>query len=124
MRRVVSRSPHKWSSSMDFSYIKLEEEQKELFIEIVETVKKIPRDERMKMFATKTGNGVWLTIPSRKSGVYNFQGIIDGDLDILVNKDLLNRSYTSRGNDEFYIPPEGFEYYEWLMKEQGKPIER
>ncbi len=109
---------------MDFSHIILEEEQKELFIEIVETVKKIPRDERMKMSMIKTFDGVWLTIPSKDSGVYEINDIIDGDLDVLVNRGLLDLSYTSKGNEQYYIPPEGFKYYEWLMIRQGKPIER
>lgn len=110
---------------MNFGQIILEPEQEDLFIQIVETVRSIPRDDRMKMFNVKTAaGGGWLHIPSRKSGIHEIKGIVDGDLDELSSKGLLRKSYGRKCGENFVISPEGFHYYEWLMKEMGKPVER
>lgn len=110
---------------MNFEHIILEPEQKELFIRIVEKVKSLPRDDRMKMINIKTAaGGGWLTIPSRNSGIHEIKGFVDGDLDELSSKGLLRKSYGRKGGENFVVSPEGYQYYDWLMKQQGKPVER
>lgn len=109
---------------MSFSQFILEPEQKNLFIRIVEEVKKIPRYERMVMVYSQHTTGGDLTILSKNSGYYEIEEIIDGDLDELSRNGLLRVNYSKRGSKKYLVSPEGFQYYEWLMKEMGKPVER
>lgn len=110
---------------MDFSHILLEDEQKELFIRIAEAVKKIPREERCPMMCTNYGTSDGLVIFSIKSGIIeDMQDIVSGDLDTLAKQSILSFTYSPKRSKNYIITPEGFEYYEWLMSEQGKPIER
>ena len=110
---------------MNFEHIILEAEQENLFIRIVEKVRSIPRNDRMKMINIKTaaGSGL-LTIPSQKSGIHEIKGFVDGDLDELSSKGFLRKSYSKKGGEKFVVSPEGFQFYDWLMKQQGKPVER
>lgn len=109
---------------MNFDHIRLEKEQKDAFTRIVETVKKIPRKERMKMVAIKFAFGPGkLIIPSSNSGFFELDDIVPGDLEELAGKGLLSISYRGK-NENYLVSPEGFQYYEWLMKEMGKPVER
>jgi hypothetical protein len=114
-----------WGFRMNFSQIILEPEQKELFIQIVETVKMIPRNQRMEMIVIPSmSKNITLIIPTKSHKQYRINHIIDGDLNFLANKGLLNVSYSRGGEEHYLVSPEGLLYYEWLMKEMGKPVER
>lgn len=109
---------------MNFDDITLEPEQKELFITICETVKKIPRDERMDMLYAKYTVGGCLIIPSMNSGITEFEDVQSADMDEFSAKGLMRIRYSIKGTPNYNISPEGFLYYEWLMKQQGAPVER
>lgn len=109
---------------MDFNKIVLEEEQKEFFIQIVETIKSIPRSKRTAMLLSNTYDGKKLIIATKDHERHDIKNIVDGDLDILTRNNLLDVSFTPQGSSKYVITPIGFEYYDWLMKEMGKPIER
>lgn len=108
----------------DFSHVRLEEEQKQLFKEIVERVKSIPRENRMKINLSKSLNGSSLMIRGWDGENYDMNNVFDGDLEELAKKGFLDQSFGSKGSPQFYVTPEGFDYYEWLMKQQGETIER
>ena len=105
---------------MDFEHIILEEEQKELFIEIVEGFKSAPRENRSPMIEANTKDGTCLVMP----GSANLKGFAWEDPDTLANAGLLQLSFNSRGGKIYTVSPIGFKYYEWFMKQQGKPVER
>lgn len=94
-----------------------------MFVQIVEAAKKVPREERL-IINSKTTIGDWLSIGGYGKDRTELEGIADGDLGELTNKRLLRITYSKGSTENFAITPEGFEYYEWLMKEMGKPVER
>jgi len=105
---------------MNFEHIILEEEQKELFIRIVEMVKKIPRENRGSMIEANTKDGTCLIIPDNS----NIIGFARGDLDILTDAGLMSSEPTRSGGKRFTLKPISYKYYEWLMKQLGEPVER
>jgi len=109
---------------MNFSNIILEKEQKDLFIQIVETIKAIPREKRTKMHLISGMSKKKLMIATTDHKRHDIENIVDGDLDILTKNNLLDISYTPKGDSKYVVTPVGFKYYDWLMKEMGKPIER
>ena len=104
---------------MNFSHIILEPEQKDLFIRMVENVRSVPRENRSPMIEASSKDGTCLVMPKGQ-----IKGYAQGDPDALVSVGLLNIDYGSRGGKRYTISPVGFQYYEWLMKEMGKPVER
>lgn len=109
---------------MNYDHIILEPEQKELFIRICEVVKTIPRDDRMDLIYAKYAVGGCLVIPSMKSGFTEFEDVHAADMDEFASKGLMRIRYSKNGTPNYNITPEGFLYYEWLMKQQGEPVER
>ncbi|MCC5943004.1 MAG: hypothetical protein JJU37_15780 [Balneolaceae bacterium] len=109
---------------MNFEHIILEEEQKELFIQIVENWKRIPREDRIVMVYSQDSIGGDLTVLSKSSGLNVINNIIIGDLDELSSNGLLREKYTKKGGENYLVSPKGFQYYEWLMNREGKPVER
>ena len=109
---------------MNFEHIILEEEQKDLFIRILETMKQIPRENRGSMIEANTKDGTCLIMPTKKPGQADIEGFARGDLDILAEEGLLRLEFTSKGNKRFTLKPISYKYFEWLMKQQGKPVER
>jgi len=108
---------------MNFSQIILEPEQKQLFIQIVEAAKKVPRVERIIINTKLASNENWLTVGSIKES-RDIDGVADGDLEELKRKRFLTLTYTKGDTDNYAVTPEGLQYYDWLMKPQGKPVER
>jgi len=105
---------------MNFDHIILEEEQKDLFIKIVESIKKIPRENRGPMIEAISKDVNCLVMP----GESNISGFASGDPETLSNAGLLNLGFGSRESKNYTVTPYGFQYYDWLMKQQGKPVER
>jgi hypothetical protein len=105
---------------MDFNHIILEDEQKGLFIKMVETMREIPRENRSPMIEANSSNGNCLIV----SGGPNITGFAYEDPDTLTSVGLLQLGFGSRGSKNYSVTPFGYKYYEWLMKQQGKPIER
>lgn len=100
-------------------HIILEPEQIELLCKFVEAERQVPKGSR----------GKFLTI-NRISGavfIYNshFATNVSGsltDAEILAGKGLLGLSYGSKGTPQFYVMPEGIQYYREL-KQEVQPLE-
>lgn len=112
---------------MNFSQIILEKEQQDLFIQIVDEIKEVPRGDR-RIINTKRPSGDWLTVGTEKQKI-RIDNIVDGDLHELVRKELLKLVPSGRGTEAFSLTPEGLNYYDWLTQnkkevaEQNKPKE-
>ena len=104
---------------MNFDHIILEPEQKDLFIRMVENVRSVTRENRSPMIEANSNDGTCLIMPKG-----NISGYAYGDPDALASVGLLNMDYGSTGSKRYVISPIGYQYYEWLMKEMGKPVER
>ena len=105
---------------MEFENIILEEEQKNLFIRILETIKSIPREDRGPIIEANSNSGTCLNMPGRSK----IRGFAWGDPDTLASEGLLQIGFGSRGGKNFTITPQGYQYYDLLMKQQGKPVDR
>jgi len=108
---------------MNFEDIILEEEQRELFLQIAEIIKSIPRENRSPMIEANSKDGTCLIMPknNKKS---NIKGFASGDLEILADAGLLRVGFGSKGSKTFTITPTGFKYYEWLLEKQEKLLKR
>ena len=104
---------------MNFENIILEPEQQDLFIRMVENVKSVPRENRSQMIEANSNDGTCLIMPKGEITGYAY-----GDPDALATAGLLQMDYSSSGGKRYTISPVGYQYYDWLMKQQGKPVER
>lgn len=107
---------------MNFKNIILEPEQEDLFIGIVEARRSCPRDQWDILFMIKGFHE--LIITSKDCEDRRIGNIIPGDIDELISKGFLRVINETAGEQHFSIPAEGYQYYDWLMKQQGKPVER
>jgi hypothetical protein len=102
--------------------ILLEPEQKGLLIALVETARSVPKDKRQKFRFDEDSAG--------KSCIMHWGlrawtlDCYKGDVEVLINRGLLNASYNIDGLAAFDINPEGFEYYRLLKTELAEPISR
>ncbi|MCC5934806.1 MAG: hypothetical protein JJU35_11185 [Balneolales bacterium] len=110
--------------SFSFDQIALEPEQKELFIQMAEAAKSVPRENRSPFILANSKDGTCIIAPAPAGRNSNIRGFANGDPEVLASNGLLNPGFGSRGGKNYIITPEGFLYYEWLMKQQGKPVER
>jgi hypothetical protein len=104
-----------------FERIFLEPEQKDLLIQIVEASRNVSRSERMKFLVIESEEGDILIHPGLPGGKTS---IYAGDVEILANTGLINRSYGSKGSPRFDVHPIGFKFYSHLKESSGEPIER
>lgn len=104
---------------MNFENIILEPEQQDLFIQMVENVRSVPRKNRSRMIEANSLDGTCLIMPKGE-----IKGYAHGDPEALASESLLHMDYGSRGSNRYTISPVGYQYYDWLMKKQGKPVER
>lgn len=105
---------------IDFSHILLEPEQQNLFRELVQTARSIPRDKRAKFFLIETMDGTWLQHPTAGKDI----DVFEGDLEALTDARLLRVTYGSDGISMFDITPLGFKYYEFLVQKTSEPFQR
>lgn len=105
---------------MNFDQVILEKEQKQLFVQILEGIKDVRREEHV-IINSKTSTGDWVTAGSYKNHT-EIDNIADGDLHELVRKGLLKRTSMSSDSENYSITPEGFNYYEWLIQNDNKTI--
>jgi hypothetical protein len=104
---------------MNFEHVILEPEQQDLFIRMVENVRSLPRENRSPMIEANSNDGTCLIMPKGEITGYAY-----GDPDALAATGLLHMDYGSSGSKRYIISPIGYKYYDWLMKQQGKPVER
>ena len=103
-----------------FQNILLESEQKELLTLLVETSRKMPRDERRKFIVAQSNSGDTLLVPGHPS--QNFKVYI-GDIETLAREGLVDITYGSRGSPNVNVLPLGYAYYEHMKRQAGQPLE-
>jgi hypothetical protein len=103
-----------------FQNILLESEQKELLTILVETLRKVPRDQRAKFIVAQSAGGDVLLYPGHPS--YNSK-IFMGDMEILAHEGLVDITYGSGGSPNVNVLPHGYAYYEHMKRETGQPLE-
>lgn len=91
-------------------FIRLEPEQKELFVRLVEAYRSVPRPERRAFMLIRTMSGTTLLHPALPQ---NF-AVLDSDLDTLQENGLLRVNFGSRGTPRYDVTPHGLEYYTYL----------
>ncbi len=106
---------------MKFDHIKLEPEQKELFIRIVEIMKQVPREDRGWMIEANSKDGTCLVMPRINSKQKNITGFAYGDLDIIAEAGLMKGEVTRSGGNRYVLRPVAYEYYDWLKKQDIVP---
>jgi hypothetical protein len=108
---------------MQFDSVILEPEQKRLLEELVEAARKVPRNQREKFMLISTYDSpqprlLHPGIPDDHPGAY------EGDLDALVNEQLLTQTRASDNTPLYDVAPRGFRYYEHLQLDKGVSVAR
>ena len=102
-----------------FEHIVLEDEQRELLSQIVETERSLPRERRGRFILVQLHSEPFDTFIH--TGGPQLEGHFE-DVEILAAAGLLAIGYNSQGTPTFYVTPTGFQYYEH-MKRTGAPDE-
>jgi hypothetical protein len=104
-------------------HIDLEPEQEQLFRDIVEAERCIPRAERRHFVILNTVGpaGVQFVHPGWRD---SDRRIFEGDIDALARVDLIVVSYPSPRLRVFCVTPEGFAYCGEIMRRCGEPVQR
>lgn len=97
-------------------------EQEALLVTLVEVARNVPTEQRQP-FLHIVVNGPDLLFhdgfPNAKQAE-----VITQDLDILARALLLDMSYNSSGNREYWITPKGYRYYAHLKTRDAAPVEQ
>src|SRR5258708_4445185 len=106
-----------------FDSVILEPEQKQLLEELVEAARKVPRNQREKFMLMSTFDSpqpqlLHPGIPCDRPVAY------EGDLDSLVNEQMLTQTRATDGTSLYDISPRGYKYYEHLQLDKGVAIAR
>lgn len=105
-----------------FDDIDLMLEQEEILITLVEAARNVPREQR-ENFLHIESNGPDLLfhdgLPVAKQ-----MPVVTQDLDILARAGLLDLSYNSSGNREYWVLPRGYRYYEHLKTRDAEPVQQ
>lgn len=103
-------------------HINLEHEQEQLFRDLVEAERRIPRAERSHFLILNTVGpaGVQLAHPGWRD---SDRRIFEGDIDTLARVGLIVIAYPAIGLKGFYVTPEGFAYYGEIMRRRGEPVQ-
>jgi len=109
---------------MQFNHIILEKEQQDLFRQITEIVKSVPRNERMSIHLIQTAIDYNILIPSKKFSCSEIEEVSSGDIQSLINYGLLDYDKSCTSRSLLYITPIGFKYYEFLVSQIGDIVER
>jgi hypothetical protein len=105
---------------MVFDDLDLMGEQEDLLVSLVEAARNVPSDDRQNFLHIST-NGPDLLFHDGFAGARQRQ-VVTQDLDILASAGLLDMSYNSAGNREYWILPRGYRYYEFLKTRAGDPV--
>jgi hypothetical protein len=95
----------------------LEPEQKDLLSQLVEATRSVPRTERRPFMYIRFSGGE--AVQGNRINI----PVLGQDLDVLMNNGLIAlENYHTKGTGyNFYVPPDGFAYYEDLKRESGEP---
>lgn len=107
---------------MNFDQILLEPEQKELFIQIVEIMKQVPREDRGWMIEANSKDGTCLIMPRINSKQNNITGFAYGDLDMIAEAGLMKGEVTDSGGNRYVLKPMAYKYYDWLNINEGSDV--
>ncbi len=102
--------------------ILLEPQQDQLFRDLVEAERRVPRERREPFYVLRVNipTGVLLMHAGWQDPN---RAVFEGDIDTLAQRGLI--AIMQRGNTpSFYVTPEGFNYYTELMAAMGEPMER
>ena len=103
--------------------IRLEEEQRELLLKLIEVARKIPREKRQPFWAIQfTGcNQARAFYPGFADGIEAYMG----DIDLLADAGLIRLSPQSEPYRRIFdVTPNGFEYYRQIIEQTTDPISR
>jgi hypothetical protein len=105
------------------SRVNLEPEQEQLFRDLVEAERRVPRSERIHFIILNTAGppGVQLSHPG---WIDLSRRVFEGDIDTLDRVGLIAFSYPAPSVKGFYVTPRGFIYYGELMRRRGEPVQR
>jgi hypothetical protein len=107
------------STDSQFDFILLEDDQNDLFLQLVEIARSVPRERREKFYLIKTKVGTW----ARHYAAEKSLDVFEGDIEALIDVGVLRQSYGSRGTLLFDITPLGYRYYEYLQGRHEEPVE-
>jgi hypothetical protein len=101
----------------------LEPEQEQLFRDLVEAERRVPRSERQPFVVANTFGppGVQLIHPGWLDAD---RRVFEGDIETLGRAGLVAITYPGPNVMGFYVTPEGFEYCGELMRQRGEPMAR
>lgn len=104
--------------------VNLEAEQEDLLAQLVEAERRVPRSDRY-YFVIQRLMGMGPRVRLLHGGwLSNHPGVLEVDIDTLVNAGFLAVSYLNSGVKAFSITPRGFSYYREMMLRRGQPLER
>jgi len=105
-----------------FRSILLAPEQKELLGQLIEASRSVPRDKRQKFFVTQTVAGDSIVHPGLPNGSIQSYA---GDVEALAREGLVALSQSAGSNtSRFDITQRGVEYYGYLRRQAGVPLQR
>jgi hypothetical protein len=99
----------------------LEPEQTELLNAAVEAARNVQRKERQKFLVIETMADTSIIHPGLPGGSLT---VYKGDIDVLISLGLLLPTYGSSSTMFFDVSPYGFQFYEALKEQSGKPMQR
>jgi hypothetical protein len=103
--------------------MRLEAEQEQLLVDLVEAERRVPREQRSKFLVAHSHGppGVQLIHPG---WIDRSRRVFEGDLEVLASAGLLFSGLGYRDTPVYHVTPDGFEYYRKLMAGSGAPVER
>jgi hypothetical protein len=99
----------------------LQPEQEDLLVILVEATRNLlPGQREQFMFLPTAGDSNSLCHPGLPGGEIS---AYDGDLDVLSNEGLINRTWGGRSGDWYFdVTPRGFAVYEAIKRRAGAPV--
>lgn len=108
---------------MNRQTMRLEPEQVELLVQLVEAERGVPREQRQRFAVARSvgAPGVQLLHPGWKP---LDRRVPEVDLETLASAGLLLPGYSPRGDSLYSVTPGGYDFYSEVMASQGEPEER
>jgi hypothetical protein len=104
--------------------LRLEKEQEELISILVESARKMPREQRQSFFAYWPGSGTEMWMIKHRGLPGGTIQVHLGDLEVLYRHGLLTVMNKNLSDWRFDVHPTGFAYYEEMKKRAGQAVQR
>lgn len=103
-----------------FEHVDLEDEQRQLFLEIVEEYRQGPRDRGEFWFSKELAGSLLQHMGTDRT----WPGVPEFDLEVLVQNGLLAKRYGSgRSRTPIYnVTPRALKYYAWVHEQTAEPV--